>query len=531
MKSTICKLQPTLVWKYFVEISQIPRVSGNERAIADYLVGVFKQLNAVDVYRDSHHNVIAHFRASHASCKNHSVITLHAHSDMVGAKEHGCKHDFLKDPISLRRVKDYVHADRTTLGADDGIGMAMILAVVTDPKIKHGPIEVVITTDEEMGQTGVNFLDKTRIKGKHLISLDGYDDREIIIGSASIIAQEYEIPVITAIDAISDIAPNQGGNKHTALSRLINVGKNAFKNIVNIKNETVKTKSTALSLVISNLCGGHVAFNMSVPQCIGNAIREVFYILHLISKNIKFNVVKIHGGESTHSIATSCSVTILVNDHDVKIVHQIFNERAEFLKKNFKGEKNAHFNVYTIEHSKSYISTMDSNKVVNFINSIYSGVTSYDQAFSVYNACSYIGTIKYDAGDNVVRVSGGSRTLTEQETKKEASRVDGLCELLDIKYRSILTAQAWTPNFTNNPLAKFVLNISNKKLPKTTPARITYTLGGCETAKFISSKDTNFHDAILWGPVIEHMHSPKERVNIESVSRCFNILCEVVKKL
>jgi dipeptidase D len=314
------------------------------------------------------------------------------------------------------------------------MGVAMILTIISDKRIKHGPLEVVITSDEEVGQTGIDNLDKTKLRGKHLISLDGYDEKEIFAGSASVIAQFYDIPITTSIEILKDVTMNDGGDKQGALSRLIKIGKKTISEVINIKKEVTSSNDVALSLSISGLAGGHVALGMSHPRRIQNAIKEIFYILYLLSEKIEFNIAEINGGESNHSIPIDCKVTILLKPNDTKIVHRIFNEHMDFLSKKYIDEKNIKYRVSTANCEKPYISVSDTMKVVDFINSIYNGIVGYDSDFNKYNACSYIGAIKYVPGEKIVKVYGGTRGICKLETKKESSRMTSLCKLLKINY-------------------------------------------------------------------------------------------------
>lgn len=526
MINAVTRLRPKKVWEFFADISKIPRTSGNEKQIVDHLAYLFKKFKAKDVYRDQHHNVIAHFPASTSSYTNHRMITLQAHSDMVGAKLHSSNHNFLKDPIILKKNKEYVFANNTTLGADNGIGVAMILAIVSDKNIKHGPLEVVITSDEEEGQTGVKNLDKSKLHGKHLISLDGYDENLILIGSASVIITTFEIPVSSFIEIDKD-AISKGGPKNTALKRIIEIGKKAINDFVNVSKEISISKKNSYLLGISHLKGGHVALQLNNQFMIENAIKEVFYILHKLSKHIDFTINMIKGGQNAGSMPTECECIISVNEKDEKILHKIFNDQAEWLKKYYKDETNAKFTLRKVDINGSYITQVDSLKVINIVNSLYNGICGFDDKHNhTYNGAAYVSVVNFDG--KKVNIVCGQRATTENKNAQSASRLISLCDLLKLEYKMNYLSVAWTPDYENNKVGKLICEEMNKNL-KNKPATLSYTLGGCEAATIL--KYENFKDGVLWGPNIEQMHSPHERVSIKSVDKCFNALCEVIKKL
>jgi dipeptidase D len=169
-----------LILDYFKQISSIPRISNHEKQIANFLVSIFKQMKA-EVYKDKFNNVIARIPAS-IGYEKLPMLTLQAHSDMVPAKIENSNHNFTKDPIKPVFHKNKINAKGTSLGADNGVGIALILAFFKNKTIKHGPLEAIITSKEEVGLLGAKQLDPKLIKGKYLINLDSENDKEIIIG-------------------------------------------------------------------------------------------------------------------------------------------------------------------------------------------------------------------------------------------------------------------------------------------------------------------------------------------------------------
>ena len=180
MNENILKLEPEIFWKNFREITLIPRPSKHEEKITAFLENFGKKF-ADKSYKDSAGNVIW-FKKATAGMENRQGIVLQAHCDMVPQKNEDKKHDFLTDPISTVIDGDFVKADGTTLGADDGAGVAVIMSVFEDKNLQHPDIEALITVDEETGLTGANGLKPNTLSGKMLLNLDSEEDNIFYIG-------------------------------------------------------------------------------------------------------------------------------------------------------------------------------------------------------------------------------------------------------------------------------------------------------------------------------------------------------------
>ena len=182
MTTVLNNLNPSLVFKYFEEISQIPRGSYNEEQISNYLYNFAKNLN-LEVIQDEHLNIIIKKPAT-AGYENCPGVILQGHMDMVCEKNKDVKHDFEKDPIKLKIVDDMIYADGTTLGADNGIAVAMSLAILASNDVSHPSLEVLITSNEESGMTGATGLDGGLLNGKYIINLDSEEEGYLLVSCA-----------------------------------------------------------------------------------------------------------------------------------------------------------------------------------------------------------------------------------------------------------------------------------------------------------------------------------------------------------
>ena len=182
MKNVLKDLNPSLVFKYFEEISQIPRGSGNEKEISNFLYKFAKDLG-LEVIQDEHLNILIRKPATEGY-ENCPGVILQGHMDMVCEKNKDSDHDFEKDPIDLRIIDDMIYANGTTLGADNGIAVAMGLAVLASNDLAHPSLEVLITSNEEAGMTGANGLDGGILKGKYIINLDSEEEGYLLVSCA-----------------------------------------------------------------------------------------------------------------------------------------------------------------------------------------------------------------------------------------------------------------------------------------------------------------------------------------------------------
>ena len=182
MNESILKLAPKGVWEEFKGILNVPRPSKKEEKMVAYLEKWAKD-HKIEYIKEKCGNIIMNVPAT-KGMEDRAIIVLQAHMDMVCEKNSDKVHDFEKDPIEAVIKGDWVHANGTTLGADDGIGVAAALAVITDPDVKHGPLECIFTVDEETGLTGAQKLSPKDFKGRILLNLDSEDEGEIFIGCA-----------------------------------------------------------------------------------------------------------------------------------------------------------------------------------------------------------------------------------------------------------------------------------------------------------------------------------------------------------
>ncbi|HEX4845056.1 MAG TPA: beta-Ala-His dipeptidase, partial [Geothrix sp.] len=269
MDALLESLEPKTMWSYFLELSKIPRGSKNEAAAADWVADQARALGC-EVERDAVGNVIIRKKATPGK-EGRPATCLQAHVDMVCEKNEGTEHDFLKDPIQLVRDGDLLRAKGTTLGADNGIGVAAALAVLASKDIAHGPIEALITIDEETGLTGANGLQAGRLKAKFLLNLDSEEEGYLTIGCA--------------------------GGVDTIVSR-------------KLTRVAAPAGSRAYRLKVFGLKGGHSGIDIHAGR--GNAIRLLAQLLDA-TRGFGFALASIKGGNKRNAIPREASAMIFLD--------------------------------------------------------------------------------------------------------------------------------------------------------------------------------------------------------------------------
>ncbi len=267
--SSVDNIEPKEVFHWFSEISKIPRESHNEQAISDFLVD-FARKRSLEVYQDDELNVIIK-KPGTKGYEQSAPVILQGHMDMVCEKTADSPHDFLKDPIKLIVDGDLLHADKTTLGGDDGIAVAYTLAILDSDSIPHPPLEILITTCEETGMNGAMGLKPDHLDGKLLFNIDSEDEGIFLVSCA-------------------------GGANAEATFDI----------------ETEPLKNQLLSIKIDGLTGGHSGVEIHKQRA--NAIKVLGRVLYTVKSEQAMNIVSINGGSKHNAIANHAEVLVAVSD-------------------------------------------------------------------------------------------------------------------------------------------------------------------------------------------------------------------------
>ncbi|SCJ90302.1 Cytosol non-specific dipeptidase [uncultured Clostridium sp.] len=476
-------LEPKLVFDFFEKISDIPRGSGNEKAISDYLLKFGKELG-LETIQDEALNIIIKKPAS-KGYENAPTVIIQGHMDMVCEKNNGTDHDFEKDPLKLRIVDDYIYATDTTLGADNGIAVAYGMALLADNNIPHPALEILITTDEETGMSGAMAICKDNLDGKLLINLDNEEEGELLVSCA--------------------------GGVRTNSS-------------VKIEWQD-KTNKNDLAINISGLKGGHSGMDIIKER--GNSNKILGRILKALSEEVEFNIVKINGGSKNNAIPREAEAIISVDDSNVNKVTSIVNDLTAVFSNELKSqdpELKISVNKSTVNETKEF-NKATTEKVINLLYLYPNGVnTRSTEIDGLVESSTNLGVLS--TGEDYVEFDSAVRSSVPSLKKEIELRIKTITEILGAEFSSKSDYPGWEydPNSKMREICQKVYkDMSGKE------AKIVAIHAGVECGLF-NEKLGNL-DMISFGPNLYDVHTPQEHMSITSVKNTWNYLLKVLAEI
>ncbi|HQO08583.1 MAG TPA: aminoacyl-histidine dipeptidase [Clostridiales bacterium] len=476
-------LEKQLIWKYFFEISRIPRPSGHEEKIIQYLVD-FAERRKLKYKKDKAGNIVIFKNASKGKEKSPAVV-LQSHIDMVCEKNEGTKHDFLKDPLELYEDKGFIKAKGTTLGADDGIGVAASLAVLDSKDISHGPVECLFTVDEETGLTGANALTPGFVTGKFLLNLDTEEEGSIFIGCA--------------------------GGMTTSLSK---------KNVKRKKND----KKISCRITVEGLKGGHSGIAISRGHA--NALLILARFLWDINKSVSFDMVGFNGGEKHNAIPREANAVVTLNEKDLKTVEkETVRCSAVYLNEYKNIEERIQIRYEKIKSSEDAFADEEKNNLLNMIHSFPHGVHSMSgEIKGLVQTSTNLAAVKTERNEIFILTS--QRSSVESSIHDISGKVAAHALLAGFEYKCKDPYPAWTPD-PKSKLLKTAVDVHKELFSK--KPKILAVHAGLECG--IIGKKYPGMDMISIGPDVFGAHSPDERVSIRSVGNFWNYLKNLIEKI
>jgi len=480
---TIQNLSPALIWKYFYEICQIPRPSKREEKITDYLIR-FGEEHKLEYYTDNAGNIVFR-KPAFKGMENIKSVVLQSHLDMVGEKNSNVKHDFNKDPIIPFIEEDWIKARGTTLGADDGIGIAAQMAVLVDNNIKHGPVECLFTTDEETGMTGAFGLQPGFIQSEILLNLDSEDEGELFIGCAG--------------------------------------GKDTIANI-KFKKSHVPENSSAYKIEVKGLKGGHSGDD--IEKGLGNSNKILNRFLWEINKTLDLNLALFEGGNLRNAIPREAfAIFTIPTDKKNNLLSAFKQYKDEIKVELFVTEPGLELILSPVETPEYIIDPETRNKLLHSLYCCPHGVYSWSKEIpGLVETSTNLASVKFSDGKIVVTTS--QRSSVSSAKKDIANMIESVFRLIDAKIEQTDGYPGWTPN-TNSEILGITVN-SYKKLFSTEPV-VRAIHAGLECGLFLSKYP--FLDMISFGPTIKGAHSPDERLHIPSVSKFWDLLIDVLQQI
>ncbi len=482
MSSAIEGLEPQPLWKHFAALARIPRGSKNEAAAAQHVLDTARQLG-LEAQQDGAGNVLVRKPAS-AGKERAASVCLQSHLDMVCEKNSDKVHDFTKDPIELVRDGDVVRANGTTLGADNGIGVAAALAVAEDRSLVHGPLELLFTIDEETGLTGAQRLEPGFVKSRVLLNLDSEDEGELYVGCA-------------------------GGVDTTGTWQ--------------VAREAAKPNLVPLELRVTGLRGGHSGLDIDKGR--GNAVKIVNRVVLALAGNASARLASIQGGNKHNAIPREAFATVCVPSSRVKKALKLVARwettlRAELgtadpdLKLTASEGKGACPEILKRKHQKQVLQT---------IAALPHGVIKMSAAIP--------GLVETSTNLAVARSENGTISLVTSQRSSVASEIEEIAQtvnaVLELGGATVSRGDGypgWKPNMDSRVLKQAITTYSS--LYGKQPA-VKAIHAGLECG-LIGERYPGI-DMVSFGPTVIGAHSPEERILVETVPKFWGFLAALLK--
>ena len=483
MNNALNSLQPAAVWQYFGQLMNIPRPSKHEAKVSAFLQEFGRQLN-LETLADEVGNVLIRKPAS-KGYENAPGVCLQAHMDMVCEKNGDKEFDFLTQPIQAYVEDGWLIGDGTTLGADDGIGVAAAMAILADNSIEHGPLECLFTVDEETGLTGAANLRTDWLKSSILLNFDDEDEGEYCIGCAG------GIDTTVAIDYTTRPVP---------------AGESSYR------------------IKVSGLQGGHSGDDINRGR--GCAIKILTRILWNATENHKIGLARIDGGNLRNAIAREAWADIVVAHDYEAAFRSMVDDFAKHICFEFRStEPNMQVTLEPIEEPACLI---DRQTQYNLLNALYAcahGVLAMSREIPNFvETSTNLASIKMK--DGVIHIATSQRSSVESAKMAAAAKLESTFRLAGCRVKHSDGYPGWTPN-PDSRVLKVGVEVYKKMYGREPVVRAIHA--GLECG-LIGEKYPNM-DMISYGPTLRGVHSPDERIEIKTVEMFWNQTLAILKKL
>ncbi|MEG2179881.1 MAG: aminoacyl-histidine dipeptidase [Bacteroidales bacterium] len=482
--SDLLNLKPAGVWKNFDAICSIPHPSGQPEAITKFLTDFGLKLGLETVV-DETGNVMIRKSATPGmeDCKG---VILQSHMDMVPQKNAATNHDFEKDPIQPVVDGEWVKAKGTTLGADNGIGMATAMAILEANDIQHGPLEALFTKDEETGMYGAIGLKADLLKGEILLNLDSEDEGELFVGCA-------------------------GGVNMTASFQYRD-------------DKEIPEGDAAVEIMLTGLKGGHSGLDINLGR--GNANKLLFRFLKMAVTDYEARLASVNGGNLRNAIPREASAIVTIPSEIVEDFLAEVEDYQDFLIEEFNGiEDNIKFEAHLTELPESLLPEEVQDDVINSIVGCFNGaVRMLPDMPSVVETSSNLAIVKTMEG--MVEVRFLIRSLNETQKFFLASSLQSVFTLGGARVEFEGDYPGWDPNM-DSPILKLMEKVYKDEFGNEPKVQVIHA--GLECG--IIGSNVPGLDMISYGPTIRHPHSPDEKINIPSVDKFWKFTLDVLKAI
>lgn len=483
MDNSLANLEPMHLWRHFLELSSIPRGSGNEAAAARYVTDAAIRMGH-KVISDEAGNVLIRKQAAPGR-EISSGVVLQAHLDMVCEKNEGTRHDFLKDPIAVYRDSDFLRARGTTLGADNGIGVAAALAILESEDINHGPLEVLFTIDEETGLTGANKFKGGILRGKYFLNLDSEEEEVLTIGCA--------------------------GGIDTVVTRTLD-----------LKDSSPAKK--AYRIKVHGLKGGHSGVDINRGR--GNSICMLARTLYILIPELGLDLACIDGGNKRNAIPREAFAIVLAPPEQEATLNAALSACADDLRRAYGVfDPGVALSLEPVASPAKVMSATDARAVVCFLFTAPHGVVAMSPDIEDLVQTSINLGVVETKGDKV-EVVFLSRSSIDSCKLALASRISALASLAGMGCAHTGGYPGWKPE-PDTSLVNTVLALYERLYGK--PMTVKAMHAGLECG-IIGEKYPGM-EMVSIGPDMWDVHTPEEKASICSTARFFDFLKLIIETL
>lgn len=475
-------LQPESVFKNFEELTRIPRESGNEAGVADYLVSFANQLG-LEVIKEPSNNIIIKKPAT-KGYENGPTVILQGHTDMVCVKLDDLTFDFLKEPIPLVIEEDFVKTKGTTLGADNGIAVAMAMSILESTSIEHPNLIALFTVAEETGMDGVVSLDPEHVKGDILINMDSEEEGTLLASCAGGVNNIIEYPF----------------------------------------EEKTAEYSNAFKIVIQGLNGGHSGIEINKNRA--NAIKLLGRLLANIEAKMPFEVVTISGGEKMNAIAKRAEVILQVAPEHISTLSALIKESEEMFVNEFMATDGGIQIVITETEKNNKAFTEKTKKdLIHIIRLTPFGVQTMSGGIEgLVESSTNLGVLTHES--ECIRFTNAVRSSVKSLKKEINERFAIISEMTGSKNYLVSDYPEWQYKL-ESPIRELMKDVYGDLFGK--ELKVDAIHAGLECG-FLKEKVGDI-DMISLGPNLFDVHTPFEKLSISSTERTFKFVCEVLKRL
>jgi Xaa-His dipeptidase len=471
-------IKPERVFYYFEEISKIPRDSYKEKEISDYLVKFGKEHN-LECYQDEVYNVVLRKKAS-AGYENAPGIILQGHMDMVCEKTEDSDHDFTKDPIDLIVDGNYLRANKTTLGADNGIAVAMMLAIAENDKLQHGPLEFLITTSEEIDLGGAMALKPGVLKGEMLINLDSEDEGILTVGSA-------------------------GGENIDVLLPL---------------KRTKMKKEFVYKIKLQGFAGGHSGAEIHKGR--ENSNKAMNKILKTLNEKADIYMVSVSGGSKDNAIPRVAEAVIASSENIKETIEKVLKEVKEFY---IKKEPQTELFFEELSPVNEVMEKEVLTKYIGLIDEIPTGVNSYMKEYpEIVESSDNLAIVTTE--ENIIRIATSMRSSEPHVLDEIKEKIVKIAE----KYNAGYEFSAKYPEWKYRPISALrdkAVEVWKKLFEKDMKVEVIHA--GLECGAIYHNYPNI--DFVSLGPDMRDVHTPEEYLDIASTGRVYDYVVELLKAL